>query len=140
MDRAGTGAGRPALSSNRRFRLVRTAEAWTSATPGALNDGGIVHGEASLDAHAGRVFDHSALGRGVYTREGGVLLADRVVTALATAATRKGARLQPGSAVSDVDAERGLVRMANGASSRLMRWSLRLGPGRRSSFPDLSAS
>jgi sarcosine oxidase len=91
-----------------------TAEAWTSATPGALNDAGIVHGEASLDAHAGRVFDHSALGRGVYTRDGGVLLADRVVTALAAVATRKGARLQPGDAVSDVDAERGLVWMASG--------------------------
>jgi len=43
-----------------------------------------------------------------------VLLADRVVTALAAAATRKGAQLQPGDAVSDVDAERGLVRTASG--------------------------
>jgi sarcosine oxidase len=91
-----------------------TTEAWTSATAGALGDAGIVHEEACLDAHAGRVFDHSALGHGVHTREGGVLLADRVVTALATAATGKGGRLQPGSAVSDVDAERGLVRTADG--------------------------
>ena len=43
-----------------------------------------------------------------------MLLADRVVTALAAAATRKGAQLQPGDAVSDVDAERGLVRTASG--------------------------
>src|SRR5262249_20812764 len=91
-----------------------TAEAWILATSGALGDAGVVHGEASRDVHAGRIFDHSALGHGVYTREGGVLLADRVVTALAAAATRKGARLQPGDAVSDVDAERGLVRTASG--------------------------
>lgn len=91
-----------------------TAEVWTSATRGALDDAGIVHGEASLDAHAGRIFDHSALGHGVHTREGGVLLADRAVTALATAAERKGVRLQPGNVVTDVDAEQGLVRTASG--------------------------
>lgn len=91
-----------------------TAEAWTSATRGALGDAGIAYGEARLDGHAGRVFNHSALHHGVHTQEGGVLLADRAVTALAAAATRKGAQLQPGLAVSDVDAERGIVRTASG--------------------------
>lgn len=43
-----------------------------------------------------------------------MLLADRAVTALAAAATRKGAQLRPGLAVSDVDAERGIVRTATG--------------------------
>jgi len=91
-----------------------TTETWTSATTRALGEVGVVHEEVSPDAHAGRIFDHSALGHGVHTREGGVLLADRVVTALATAATGKGGRLQSGSAVSDVDTERGLVRTADG--------------------------
>jgi sarcosine oxidase len=117
-----------------------TAEAWTAATLGVLDDAGVAHAEASLDAHAGRVFDHSALGRGVYTREGGVLLADRVVTALAAAATRKGARLQPGSAVSDVDAERGLVRTASGdvieADGRVTSYGL----GRRTERREPSGS
>ena len=54
------------------------------------------------------------LHHGVHAQDGGVLLADRAVTALATAAARKGARLQPGLAASDVDAERGIVRTANG--------------------------
>jgi glycine/D-amino acid oxidase-like deaminating enzyme len=91
-----------------------TAEAWTLATRGALGDAGIAYGEARLDDHAGRIFNHSALHHGVHTQEGGVLLADRAVTALATAATRKGARLQPGLTVSEVDAERGIVRTASG--------------------------
>jgi glycine/D-amino acid oxidase-like deaminating enzyme len=91
-----------------------TAEAWTSATRGALGDAGIAYDEARLDVHAGRVFTPSALHRGVHLHEGGVLLADRAVTALATAAARKGARVQPGLAVSDVDAERASVRTAGG--------------------------
>lgn len=91
-----------------------TAEAWTSATRGALRDAGIAYGEAWLDGHAGRVLNRSALHHGVRTQEGGVLLADRAVTALAAAATRKGAQLRPGLAVSDVDAERGIVRTASG--------------------------
>lgn len=91
-----------------------TAEAWTSATRGALAEVGIAYGEASLDAHAGRIFDPSALHHGVHVRDGGVLLADRAVTALAASAIQKGARLQPGLAVRDVDAERGIVRTANG--------------------------
>jgi sarcosine oxidase len=91
-----------------------TAEAWTSATPGALDDAGVVHEKADPDADAGRIFDPSALGHGVYTQEGGVLLADRVVTALVAAAARNGVRLQPGAAASDVDAERGRVRTASG--------------------------
>lgn len=91
-----------------------TAEAWTSATSRALRDASIVHEVACLDSHTGRVFDRSALGHGVHAQEGGVLLADRVVTALAKAAAEKGARLQPGNAVSDLDARRGLVRTADG--------------------------
>ena len=45
-----------------------------------------------------------------------MLLADRVVTVLAAAAARKGARLQPGDAVNDVDTDRGLVRTASGGA------------------------
>ena len=91
-----------------------TAEAWTSATRGALAEAGIASEEARLDAHAGRLFNPSALRHGVHVQEGGVLLADGAVTELATAAIRKGARMQPGVAVSDVDAERGIVRTASG--------------------------
>lgn len=91
-----------------------TAEAWTSATRGTLAEAGIAHGEARLDLHAGRLFDPSALHHGVHVPDGGVLLADRAVTALATAVARKGARLQPGLTVSDVDAERGIIRTASG--------------------------
>jgi sarcosine oxidase len=91
-----------------------TAGAWTSATRGALADAGIACEEARLDAHAGRLFDPSALHHGVHVQDGGVLLADRAVTELAAAAGRKGARLRPGLAVSDIDAERGIVRTASG--------------------------
>lgn len=91
-----------------------TAETWTSTTRDTLADAGIAHGEARHDTHAGRVFALSALHHGVHVQEGGVLLADRAVTELAAAATGKGARLRPGLAVSDVDAERGIVRTARG--------------------------
>jgi glycine/D-amino acid oxidase-like deaminating enzyme len=91
-----------------------TAEAWTVAAAGALDDVGVVYRKASLEADAGRVINHSGLGHGVYTQEGGVLLADRAVTALATAAVRKGAQLRPRTALCDVDTERGLVRTTDG--------------------------
>lgn len=91
-----------------------TAEAWTSATRCALAEAGIAHGKAQHDTHAGRLFDHSALHHGVHVQDGGVLLADRAVTELAAAAARKGARLRPGLAVSEVDAERAVVRTASG--------------------------
>ncbi|HLG48093.1 MAG TPA: FAD-dependent oxidoreductase [Reyranella sp.] len=91
-----------------------TAEAWTSATRSALAEAGIAHAEARHDRHAGRLFDSSALHHGVHVQDGGVLLADRAVTELAAAAARQGARLQPGVAASDIDAERGIVRTASG--------------------------
>jgi glycine/D-amino acid oxidase-like deaminating enzyme len=91
-----------------------TAEAWTAATRDALGEVGIAFEEAWPDAHAGRIFDPSALHQGVHLPDGGVLLADRVVAALATAIARRGARLQPGLAVSEVDAERAIVRTAGG--------------------------
>jgi glycine/D-amino acid oxidase-like deaminating enzyme len=90
-----------------------TAEVWTAATSDALGDVSVEYREASLDAHAGRIFDHSVLGRGVYLQEGGVLLADQVITALATAVAGKGARLRPRTPVIDVDAERGRVRIGD---------------------------
>jgi glycine/D-amino acid oxidase-like deaminating enzyme len=91
-----------------------TAEAWTSATRSALDEAGIAYGDASLEARAGGIFKRSALHHGVYVQDGGVLLADRAVTELAAAAARKGARLQPGLAVSDVDLERASVRTERG--------------------------
>jgi hypothetical protein len=56
-----------------------TAESWTAATSAALADVGIEYREATFDAHTGRILNRSALGRGVYTQEGGVLLADRAL-------------------------------------------------------------
>src|SRR5262245_37331354 len=92
-----------------------TAESWTTATSAALANVGIEYQAASLDDHAGRVLNRSALGHGVYTQEGGVLLADRAVIALAAVAARKGARLRPRTPVIDIDTGRALVRTADGA-------------------------
>jgi len=92
-----------------------TAESWTAATAAALADVGVEYRAATFDAHTGRVLNRSALGRGVYTQEGGVLLAERAVIALTAVAARKGARLRPRTPVTDVDTERGLVQTAEGA-------------------------
>jgi len=91
-----------------------TAGAWTAATPGALRDAGVAYRDVSPEADAGRVVDSTRLGDGVWTREGGVLLADRVVTALATAVARKGGLLRPRTSVSEVDTKRAIVRTRTG--------------------------
>jgi sarcosine oxidase len=95
-----------------------TAESWTEATSAALADVGIEYQVASLHAHTGRVLNRSALRHGVYTQQGGVLLADRAVIALAAVAARKGARLRQRTPVIDVDTDQGLVRTADGADTR----------------------
>jgi sarcosine oxidase len=91
-----------------------TAGAWTAATPAALGDAGVAYREASPEADAGHFINRTTLGRGICIREGGVLLADRVVAALATAAAGKGAMLRPRTPVSAVDTERGIVRTSAG--------------------------
>jgi sarcosine oxidase len=91
-----------------------TAEVWTKSTLNAFGDASLASEEASFDIHAGRFLDRSTIGRGIYTRQGGVLLADRIVTALATAAADKGVSLQPGTPVAAVDVERGRIHTAAG--------------------------
>jgi glycine/D-amino acid oxidase-like deaminating enzyme len=92
-----------------------TAEAWTKSTAIGLGDVGVAYEGASFEAHAGPFLNRSVLGSGVYTREGGVLLADRVVTSLAAAAASKGIRLQPKTPVIDLDTGRGRVHTAAGS-------------------------
>jgi glycine/D-amino acid oxidase-like deaminating enzyme len=109
-----------------------TAESWTAATSVALADVGIEYQAASLDTYTERVLNRSALGHSVYTREGGVLLADQALIALTVVAARKGAWLRLRTPVIDVDTERGL------ASPRPMQWLWLLGPGHRNSSFALS--
>ena len=91
-----------------------TAGSWTAATRHALDDAGVAYRDADTQANVFPPINRSALGEGVYTREGGVLLADRVVRTLATAAIGEGAVLHPRTPVLDVDTERGVVRTRAG--------------------------
>jgi len=114
-----------------------TAGAWAAATPGALRDAGVAYREVSPGADAGRFLDRTALCDGIWTHEGGVLLADRVVTALAAAVAHKGGLLQPRTPVSEVDTKRGIVRTSAGSAIAYDAVIVAAGAWTANLFPDL---
>lgn len=91
-----------------------TASVWTEATRGALRRARIAYRDVSPNIETGCLFQRTALGDGIFTQQGGVLLAKTALEALAMAAVRKGAVLRPRTEVSNVDSVRGVVRTRTG--------------------------
>jgi glycine/D-amino acid oxidase-like deaminating enzyme len=91
-----------------------TASAWSVATHNALGRAGVVYHKVAPKIDAGRFIEHARLGDGIWTREGGVLLAKAVVAALAADVARKGALLRPGTEAASVDPGQGTVTTTTG--------------------------
>jgi len=90
-----------------------TASTWSEATRRALRDAGLPYRVVSPKVKAGRVVAHTVLD-GIWTEEGGVLLANRVVANLAAATVRKGAQLRPKTEATAVYPALGIVKTRAG--------------------------
>jgi sarcosine oxidase len=115
-----------------------TASTWSKATSGALRVAGVAYREVSPEVEAGRLIDPSGLGDGIWTREGGVLLAERVVTALAAAAAREGAVLRLQTEATSVDPARAVVRTQAGETIQSDAVIMAAGAWTANLFPDLT--
>jgi phytoene dehydrogenase-like protein len=88
----------------RQHRVPLVARGWPIAKVSSMSD-------------AGNLIEHARLGDGIWTQEGGVLLAKAAVAALAAVVARKGALLRPRTEVRTVDPRQGtgMTRTGDGA-------------------------
>jgi glycine/D-amino acid oxidase-like deaminating enzyme len=91
-----------------------TASTWSAATRSALHRAGVAYRDVSPEIDAGRLIEHTVLGDGIWVQEGGILLAKKIVAALAAAVARKGAILRSNTAVTSVEPGRGIARLRDG--------------------------
>ena len=91
-----------------------TDNAWSEATQSTLGPAGVAYRKVSPKIDAGSLIEHARLGDGIWTQEGGVLLAKAAVAALAAAVARKGALLRPRTEVTTVDPRQGTVMTRTG--------------------------
>jgi glycine/D-amino acid oxidase-like deaminating enzyme len=115
-----------------------SANTWSEATQHALRRAGVAYRLVSPESAAGRFIEHAAVGDGIWTEEGGVLLAKSVISALAAAVARKGALLRPKTEATSVDAARGTVRTKVGDVIQGDAVIIAAGAWTAKLFPDLA--
>jgi glycine/D-amino acid oxidase-like deaminating enzyme len=112
---------------------------WSEATRHTLRDAGLAYRQISPKIKPGHFIDHAGLGDGVWTQEGGVLLAKSVLAALAADAARKGAVLRPKTEATSVDPARGIVRTRVGELIQGDAIIIAAGAWTATLLPDLAA-
>jgi sarcosine oxidase len=114
-----------------------TATPWSEATASTLRRSGVAYRKVSPKVDAGHLIEHAGLGDGIWTKEGGVLLAKAVVVALAAAVTRKGALLRPRTQVTSVDPRQATVTTSTGEVVQGDAVIVAAGAWTSNLFPDL---
>jgi glycine/D-amino acid oxidase-like deaminating enzyme len=143
-DRLWADLGRNLLVETGHLTLGEPDDPWITASRASMVELGIAFEEPSPAEIARRhpVFDARKIPYALLAARGGVLLADRIVSALATRLAAEGAELRSGATVVELDPERAAVRLADGerveGDALLVTagaWTPRLGPDLEGRLP-----